>query len=122
MQVKVKIKQPRLPYKAILFIKTRCMKTSILKPVIAGMLIGAGLFFIPFFIIRVVLFILIVGLFVRLFIRPRRFGAGFHQRRFAYADHLRSMSDEEYVQFKQRAQQGCGPFEKPHSKNNQNAQ
>lgn len=122
MPVKVKFQQPRLPYKAILFIKTRCMKASIVKPVIAGMLIGAGLFFIPFFVIRVVLFILIVGLFVRLFIRPRRFGAGFHQRRFAYADHLRSMSDEEYAQFKQRTSQGCGPFGKQDFKNNQNAQ
>lgn len=87
------------------------MNRSILKPVIAGILIGTGLFFMPFFILRVVLFVLIIGLFIRLFAgRRQRFGGRFAERRFAFADHIRNMSEEEYTQFKQQAAQGCGHF------------
>ncbi len=43
------------------------MNRSILKPIIAGVLIGAALFFIPFFVLRVVTVVLIVGLLFRLF-------------------------------------------------------
>ncbi|MBX3256620.1 MAG: hypothetical protein KF862_20960 [Chitinophagaceae bacterium] len=85
------------------------MNRSIVKPVLAGVVIGLGLFFIPFFILRVALFLLIAGLVFRLFAgRRRRFGGPFKERRFAFADHIRNMSEEEYTQFKQQPPFGCG--------------
>ncbi|WP_114792171.1 hypothetical protein U0035_10005 [Niabella yanshanensis] len=85
------------------------MNRSILKPVIAGALIGAALFFIPFFVLRVAVFVLIVGLLFRLFGR-RSWGPGSRrQERFTrFADKVRNMTDEEYAQFKERFQYGCG--------------
>lgn len=91
------------------------MNRSIVKPVIAGILIGLGLFFIPFFIIRVALFFLVAALIVRLFIgRGRRWGSSFGERRLAFTDHIRNMSEEEYTRFKQKFAygHGCGAFRK----------
>jgi hypothetical protein len=82
------------------------MKKSSFKPIIAGMLTGAALFFMPFFLWRVFAFFLIGGAFFRLFI-GRRMRSGFGMRP-AFADKIRSMSDEEYNLFKQKAQQHCG--------------
>ncbi|HTG55978.1 MAG TPA: hypothetical protein VL943_06920 [Niabella sp.] len=85
------------------------MNRNILKPIIAGALIGAALFFIPFFVLRVVTVVLIVGLLFRLFGR-RAWGPGSRrQERFArFADKVRNMTDEEYAQFKDRFQYNCG--------------
>ena len=85
------------------------MNRNILKPIIAGALIGAALFFIPFFVLRVVTVVLIVGLLFRLFGR-RAWGPGSRrQERFTrFADKVRNMTDEEYAQFKERFQYGCG--------------
>ncbi len=78
------------------------MTRSILKPILAGILIGAALFFLPFFLLRVLIVFLIIGGLFRLFggrgFRGR-YGRGFHP---AFADRIRSMSDEEYNQYKQR--------------------
>lgn len=84
------------------------MNKSILKTIIAGALAGVALFFMPFFLLRVFGFFLIAGTFFRFFIGHglrRGFGPGM---RPAFADKIRSMSDEEYNQFKQNAQQHCG--------------
>jgi hypothetical protein len=83
------------------------MKKSIFKPIIAGVLAGAALFFMPFFLLRLFAFFLIAGLFFRFFIGRRMRKHGFGMRT-AFADRIRSMSDEEYSQFKQKAQQHCG--------------
>ena len=85
------------------------MNRSILKPIIAGVLIGAALFFIPFFVLRVVTVVLIVGLLFRLFGRSS-WGPGNrrHERFTRFADKVRNMTDEEYAQFKERFQYGCG--------------
>jgi hypothetical protein len=64
-----------------------------LKPVIAGILFGAAVFFLPFFILRVVAFAFIISLLFRLFAR-RRFHGGWGHSRF-YADSLRN-EDEWY--------------------------
>jgi len=59
------------------------MKTSFFKPIIAGILIGAALFFFGFFILRVVLAFLIIAAIFRFFIRRslrRRFGNSYHHR------------------------------------------
>jgi hypothetical protein len=82
------------------------MKKSIFKPIIAGVLAGAALFFMPFFLLRVFAFFLIAGAFFRFFIGRRMRKHGFDIRP-AFADRIRSMSDEEYNQFKQQSQQRC---------------
>ncbi len=77
------------------------MTRSILKPILAGILIGAALFFMPFFLLRVLIVFLIIGGLFRLFggrgFRGR-YGRGFHP---AFADKIRNMSDEEYNEYKQ---------------------
>ncbi|MCC6289507.1 MAG: hypothetical protein IT249_16630 [Chitinophagaceae bacterium] len=102
------------------------MNRSILKPIVAGVLIGAALFFIPFFVLRVIAFFLIAGLVFRLFAgRRRRFGRNFSEQRFAFVDRIRNMSDEEYQAFKTnpRGAFGCGGFNrKQDSSTNQNPQ
>lgn len=80
---------------------------KLLKPILAGILIGAALFFLPFFVLRVVVVFLIIGALFRLF-GGRRFGRGygrgFHP---AFADNIRNMSDEEYKAFKQNNINSC---------------
>jgi hypothetical protein len=80
---------------------------NIIRPIIAGILIGAALFFMPFFFVRILLFFLIIGAIFRLFIgrRFRGYRRGFDA---AFTDNIRSMSDEEYNRFKQNISQGCG--------------
>ncbi|MBN8786091.1 MAG: hypothetical protein J0I84_03320 [Terrimonas sp.] len=102
------------------------MNRSIVKPIVVGVLIGTALFFIPFFVLRVIAFFLIAGLVFRLFAgRRRRFGRNFSEERFAFVDHIRNMSDEEYQAFKSnpRGAFGCGGFSRnQHSSTNQNPQ
>ncbi|HOZ84845.1 MAG TPA: hypothetical protein PK191_05105 [Niabella sp.] len=82
------------------------MKRSILKPILAGVLLGTAIFFIPFFVLRVLVLIIIVGILFRLFGR-RRFGSGWHP---GFADKIRNMSNEEYAQYKARFGHRCGGF------------
>jgi len=89
----------------------------ILKSILAGLLLGAALFILPFFLLRVALFVLLIGGLFRLIRggRPyggRRWGRGLGSMP-AFADHIRQMSDEEYNQFKQRYAGACGPFGNP---------
>ncbi len=84
------------------------MNRSIVKPIIGGVLIGAALFFIPFFLLRVAVLVLIVGLLFRLFGRGSWGPGSRRQERFTrFADKVRNMTDEEYAQFKERFQYGC---------------
>jgi len=78
----------------------------IIRPIIAGILIGATLFFMPFFFVRIILFFLVISLIVRFFI-GRRWG---YRRRFdaTFTDNIRNMSEEEYNRFKQNMAQDCG--------------
>jgi hypothetical protein len=77
------------------------MTRSIFKPIVAGIFIGAALFFIPFFLLRVLVVFLIIGGLFRLFggrgFRGR-YGRGFHP---AFADKIRNMNDQEYNEYKQ---------------------
>lgn len=78
------------------------------KAIIGGALIGAAFFFIPFIILRIFLFVLVIGTLIRLF-GGRRWGRGFGPgNRIAFADNIRNMSEEEYTNFKQNFQQNCG--------------
>ena len=81
---------------------------KLLKQIIAGSLIGAAMFFMPFFIIKTLIAALILGSLFKLF-SGRRFGkGGFTQHRFAFADKVRSMSGDEYETFKATKQTNCG--------------
>lgn len=91
------------------------MNTNLLRSILAGVLLGAALFIMPFFLLRVILFFVIVGALVRLFgggrFRRGRWGRRGFGYMPAFADQIRQMSDEEYSQFKQRFEQGsCGSY------------
>ncbi len=79
------------------------MKKSIFKTIVAGIILGAGIFYLPFFLLRLLLAFLIIGTFFRFFI-GRRFGRRLHP---AFADRIRNMSDEEYKLFKENYN-NCG--------------
>lgn len=86
------------------------MKTA--RAIIGGALLGAGFFFIPFILIRFLLFALLIGFVLRMFGR-RGWGRWRHdfggRNRFAFADYIRGMSDEEYNRFRQHFDQDCNP-------------
>lgn len=88
------------------------MNNTLLKSILAGLLLGATMFVLPFFLLRIAVFVLLIGALFRLFggNRLRRGGWG---RRLgptpAFADRIRQMNDEEYTAFKQRFGEGrCG--------------
>ena len=80
------------------------MTIQILKPILAGLLIGVALYYLPFFFVGKVFFILLILAFFFGFFRHRRYRGpyGWH-----YADKIRSMSDEEYLAFKEKFGRGC---------------
>lgn len=87
------------------------MNNTLVKSILAGLLIGAALFIMPFFLLRFVVFFLIIGALFRLFgggrFRRRGWGPGWGYRGgYAFTDRIRQMSDEEYSQFKQRSDYG----------------
>lgn len=86
------------------------MKT--VNTIIGGALLGAGFFFIPFIMMRFILFALFIAFLFRLFGRRhwRRWGSRFGGRnQFAFADYIRGMSDEEYNRFRQHFGDNAGP-------------
>ena len=99
---------PRLP---ICNQQLKTMYYRIFKPIIIGILIGAALFFMPFFILRVFLFFFIIGAVFRFFWwrRWNRWNGYWYGPRFA--DSIRNMSDEQYNRFK-RNQWGWNEYPK----------
>ena len=80
------------------------MKNSILKTVVMGAILGALLFFIPFFLLGLFVCFGIFGMMMRR--RMNHMGYGFHQ--FAYADKIRNMDEDEYQNFKSKmSQRNC---------------
>ena len=88
------------------------MNNNLLRSILAGLLLGVALFVMPFFLIRLVFFFVIIGVLFRLFGGGRFRGRWGRGRRFGYmpafADRIRQMSDSEYTTFKQRYDQGPG--------------
>lgn len=80
---------------------------KVLKAVIGGGLLGAAFFFIPFIVMRILLFMILIGFIFRLLGRSRWGRRGFdhhgfgRSKEFAFADYIRGMSDEEYNRFRQ---------------------
>jgi hypothetical protein len=76
-----------------------------IRRALGGVLLGAALFFMPFFVLKIFGFLVIGGLFFWLF---RGKGYGHHRWVMTHPDHIRSMSDEEYAQFKSKYVHDCG--------------
>ncbi len=74
------------------------MATTIFKSILIGILMGTMIFFAPGFIIGLAITMLIF----RLMIGGRMRGGRYKEYRLAFADKVRSMSDEEYEQFKSK--------------------
>lgn len=102
------------------------MNNTLLRSILAGLLLGTALFIVPFFLLRLLAFFLIIGALFRLFGggRFRRGGWG-RGRGFGYmpafTDRVRQMSDEEYAQFKQQyGRSHCGEYDSRKSTENEN--
>ena len=91
------------------------MTNQILKPVLAGLLIGLALYYLPFFFVGKVFFILLILVFFFGFFRRRRYRGPYG---WNYADKIRSMSDEEYNEFKENFGRRCGYETKSGEKSN----
>lgn len=82
------------------------MKRSIFKPIVFGILFGAAAFFAPFFLIKIVLFMMFMSFIFRMFWwRSGGWQRGM-QFKSIYADKIRNMSEEEYTQFKNKFSHG----------------
>lgn len=76
------------------------MNRSVFKPILAGLIIGAAAFFMPFFVLKILLFLLVAGAIWRLFSwRSWHYRQNYY---YALADKIRSMSEEEYKEMKNK--------------------
>jgi hypothetical protein len=81
------------------------MTTSVLKTIAIGVLIGALAFFAPFIIIS----FFIIGLIIRISFRSRFANGHYRMHHLAFADKIRSMSEDEYSGFKTKLSSAhCG--------------
>lgn len=79
------------------------MTKQILKTVFAGILAGVALFMMPFIIIKVLIFFMLIKAIFRLMGGGRRH---MHMR-YAYAHKFQNMSEEERAAFMQKYGNGC---------------
>jgi hypothetical protein len=82
------------------------MTKSILKVTLAGIAIGALAFFVP----KLVVGFFVLALLMRLLFCRKRHGScgsGHGMHRFYMADKIRSMSEAEYTEFKNKHSKGC---------------
>lgn len=80
------------------------MTKQILKTVLAGVLAGVALFMMPFIIIKVIFFFLLIKAVFRLMGGGRR-----HSHwRYAYSQKYQNMSEEERAAFMQKYGNRCG--------------
>ena len=87
------------------------MNRQVFKLIFGGMLLGAAVFFVPFFLLKVIGFFFIAMMFMWLFK-----GRGHYGRRMAFVDNVRNMSDEEYSHWK--SQKGrCGHYSERNKSN-----
>jgi len=80
------------------------MRNQILKHVLVGLLLGTALYYLPFFFIGKVIFFLLVMTLIFGWFRRRRYYGPYG---WNYADKIRSMSDDEYSEFKEKFGRGC---------------
>jgi hypothetical protein len=75
------------------------MKKSVFKPILAGIIVGAALFFIPFFLLRGLLLFFVISAIVRLAIFR---GAQRRGRYYGFYGHQSVWDNEGYVPLKQK--------------------
>ncbi len=81
------------------------MITSVIKAILIGAIIGALAFFAPF----VILGFLVISLIMKLSFRHRFRHGHFRMHHLAYAEKIRSMSEEEFSGYKKQFHtHGCG--------------
>ncbi|MBA3679739.1 MAG: hypothetical protein H0W73_00910 [Bacteroidetes bacterium] len=80
------------------------MIKQILKTVLAGILAGVALFMMPFLLIKVLIFFLLIKAIFRLLGGRRRH----HHWQYAYAHKYKNMSEEERAAFTQKYGNRCG--------------
>lgn len=79
------------------------MTKQILKTILAGILAGAALFVMPFFLIRVFVFIMIMAAIIKLLAGGRyRYG-----RHYAFAEKFANSTEEERAAFREKARHRC---------------
>ena len=83
------------------------MNNQLLRTILAGVLIGGLVFAFPWFTLKVLFFLLIVGAFFRIFRGGWR-GRYRGPYGWAFADKIRGMDDAEYEEFKGKWGRGCG--------------
>ncbi len=84
------------------------------KTVLAGFLTGIALFILPFFLVRVFVFFLLVGAIFKLMSGGRR---GMHYR-YAFAHKFRNMSEEDRKTFMQKHGGRCSYYADNENTNN----
>jgi len=102
--------------KSSTYLKTKNSKKmtrQILKTILIGAVVGTALFFMPFFVLKVAIFLIIAGFFLRMFTRYRWRG----HYGWAYGDKIRQMSDDEYSDFKEKFRDRCRGFQEAEAKN-----
>jgi hypothetical protein len=83
------------------------MTTQILRTVAAGVLAGIALFMVPFFLIKVLIFFLLIKAIFRLLGWRRRHWGGM---RYAYAHKFQNMSEEDRKAFEEKYGRNCGCY------------
>ncbi|MFT4522966.1 MAG: hypothetical protein ACI8ZN_001918 [Bacteroidia bacterium] len=89
------------------------MKHSILRSILIGLLVGLLIFTMP----RLFFAFLIIGLIFKLLKGGRSRNGGWVERKMAFTDRVRSMSDEEYENFKNTRTHCSGHFYQENLKN-----
>jgi hypothetical protein len=74
-----------------------------------GLIFGSLVFFMPFFLLKIFIFFMVISFFMKMmWWRTMKHGGGFHIR---YAEKVRSMSDEEFVRFRSKRSGHCGDYD-----------
>ncbi len=92
------------------------MTKDFFKTVAAGILAGVALFMIPFFLIKVIVFFILIKTIFRLLVGRRRWhGRGMHM---AFANKYNNMNEEERKAFMEKYSNGCGGWQRSCEPNN----
>jgi hypothetical protein len=92
------------------------MTTQILKTILAGVLAGLLLYMVPFIIVKILLFILVIR-FIFYLLGGRRY---WHHRHYAYASKWEGMSDDEKKRYAEKYGRGCCDWENEKKSNDEN--
>lgn len=85
------------------------MNRQLIKTILGGVILGTALFFLPFFVLKVLVIFLLFGLVFKFFGRRKGYRGYRGPSGWAFADKIRGMNDDEYSAFKERMSHSrCG--------------